>query len=198
MTGVHSQEKQLAGTDNGMATVIGIGFMTFFGAIWWLMAAGFAGGAQPLMIVAGVVVVGALVWRTVQFARAVGGRPAAPSPVFAARQRTFSRIGLTEGVAIAAGAIVFGITGRPEWIPAWCALVVGVHFLPLSRLFGVPIYWTTGLVLIAVATVTVLVVSLADLPRAAWFVVPGVLSAVTLWGTSVVLLRISVSPQPPP
>ncbi len=189
MTVERHYEDEAAGADDGMATVIGVGFMMLFGAIWWLMAAGFAGDAQPVMIVAGAIVVTLLVWRTALLWGAVGGWDARRSPYFEARQRSFTRIGLAEGVAIAAGAIVFGNTGHPQWIPTWCALVVGVHFLPLSRLFAVPAYWMTGLVLIAVAAVTIIVVPLADLAEEAWFVLPGALAAATLWGTAAVLLR---------
>ena len=44
-----------------------------------------------------------------------------------------------------------GLAGRPAYTAPWILLVVGVHFLPLGRLFGsVDLLWS-GLVLCAVA-----------------------------------------------
>jgi hypothetical protein len=68
--------------------------------------------------------------------------------------RVSRRYGITVGVefaAIAIGALVLGLTGHPAYTAPWILLVVGVHFIPLGRLFGsVDLLWS-GLVLCAVA-----------------------------------------------
>lgn len=56
---------------------------------------------------------------------------------------------------IGVGAGVLGATGSAQWIPVWVCAVVGVHFLPLARVFG-------GLLLVPLA-ITLLVVAAAAL-----------------------------------
>jgi hypothetical protein len=51
------------------------------------------------------------------------------------------------------GAAVLAQKGLALWTPLLTALVVGLHFLPLARLFEVALYYWTGgtLVLLAIA-----------------------------------------------
>ena len=69
-------------------------------------------------------------------------------------QRVNRRYGIIVGVefaAIALGAVALGLAGRPAYTAPWILLVVGVHFVPLGRLFGsVDLLWS-GAVLCAVA-----------------------------------------------
>jgi hypothetical protein len=62
--------------------------------------------------------------------------------------------GITVGIevaAIAIGVLGLGLAGRPAYTASWILLVVGVHFMPLGRMFGsVDLLWS-GLVLSAVA-----------------------------------------------
>lgn len=193
MTSPERSEKISMTHGDTMSTVIGVGFMTFFGAIWWLMAAGSAGDGQAAMWVAGAVIVGVLLWRVVRLWQSARGRDGERSDDWEERNRTFSRIGAIEGIAIAAGAVVCGIGGHAEWIPTWCAFVVGAHFLPLARLFEVPVYRTTGLTMMTLAVAGAVIIPAAGQPRAAWFVVPGCFSALSLWATAVVILKSSTT-----
>jgi len=61
-----------------------------------------------------------------------------------------------EFLLIAAGAFILGAAGAATWIPVWVCAVVGLHFLPLARVFP-------GLLLVplAVALVVVALVALA-------------------------------------
>lgn len=69
-------------------------------------------------------------------------------------QRVRQVYGITVGVetaVIGLGAAVLALTGRSAYIAPWILLIVGVHFVPLGRLFGsVDLVWS-GLVLSAVA-----------------------------------------------
>ena len=69
-------------------------------------------------------------------------------------ERVGRRYGITVGAEVAAivlGVVALGLAGRPADTAPWILLVVGVHFLPLGRLFGsVDLLWS-GLVLCAVA-----------------------------------------------
>ena len=40
-----------------------------------------------------------------------------------------------EFLLIAAGVVILGRTGSATWIPVWVCAVVGVHFIPLARVF---------------------------------------------------------------
>jgi hypothetical protein len=63
----------------------------------------------------------------------------------------------TEAAACALGAAALGLTGQSPFIASWILLVVGVHFLPLGRLFGsAQLLWAgPALAVVAVAaTVT--------------------------------------------
>jgi hypothetical protein len=189
MASAERSEQVLIPHGDTMSTVIGVGFMTFFGAIWWLMAAGYAEDARAAMLIVGAAVVTVLVWQIVRLRRSANSLNAHRPDHWEVRQRTFSWIGAAEGIAIAIGAIVCGTIGHPEWIPVWCMFVVGVHFLPLARLFDVPLYTITGVMLALGALLAAIVLAFAGLPEAAWFIIPGVLSAFVLWVTAAMLLR---------
>lgn len=64
------------------------------------------------------------------------------------------RFGLVFGIE--AGAIFLAVVGLnavhlPEYIPCAVALIVGVHFFPLARLFKAPVYYVTGALGCAIA-----------------------------------------------
>lgn len=59
-----------------------------------------------------------------------------PSPVDgAAAGKCFGIVVGVEFALVGLGAAILGFTSHPEFIAAWTCLVVGVHFLPLARLF---------------------------------------------------------------
>ena len=49
-----------------------------------------------------------------------------------------------EGLLIGAAAAALAQAGRPLLIPVAIALIVGLHFFPLARVFRVPVYHLTG------------------------------------------------------
>jgi hypothetical protein len=67
---------------------------------------------------------------------------------FRAVRRPYIIIVVTEFVAIALAFFVAnGIFHRPELGPDWCAIVVGVHFLPLAKIFRAPALGVFGVLI---------------------------------------------------
>src|SRR5262245_45039184 len=52
-----------------------------------------------------------------------------------AARRLWNIIVGTEFASIAFGWVVLGVTGHGEFIAAWVCFVVGIHFVPLDRVF---------------------------------------------------------------
>ena len=73
-------------------------------------------------------------------------------------------------------------------IPAVVCAGVGIHFIPLARLFHVPAYYVTAgaLCLIAIATFAI---APATSTAALWTLLPGIGAALVLYATCGVLLR---------
>jgi hypothetical protein len=126
------------------ALILGVAAMMWFG---WGQAQPPAGWALPLDIGTLVAIAvaggaGAIV------ARFRGGATAMADP------RVRRGYGITVGIEVAAcglGAAGLGLAGRSAYTAPWILLVVGVHFVPLGRLFGSPYLAWAGLALSAVA-----------------------------------------------
>jgi hypothetical protein len=68
--------------------------------------------------------------------------------------RTYGLCVLGEVVAIPVGALVIrAVDGPAELIVVWVVFVVGVHFLPFARAFGLPVFDLLAWALIALAVV---------------------------------------------
>lgn len=94
---------------------------------------------------------------------------------------TPERFGVVVGIEVAAagiGAVLLSRSGKTELMPAWIALVVGVHFVPLGPLLEYPLVYVTAVAVIAVAVASVPVARSRQVAS----------SAVTGAGTGVVLL----------
>ena len=77
----------------------------------------------------------------------------APDP--AARKRTMRIVAMAsaaEGLLIFAAVQVLHVIGHPDLTIAAVAVIVGIHFWPLALGLKVPLYWTTGLLLVLVGT----------------------------------------------
>jgi hypothetical protein len=72
---------------------------------------------------------------------------------------------------------------RLDLFPQWVEAVVGLHFLPLAKLFKVPPFYVTGMVLVLV-TLGSLLITVGN-PRA---IVALAGSGLCLWATAVVVL----------
>ncbi|MEZ4736462.1 MAG: hypothetical protein R3E79_55960 [Caldilineaceae bacterium] len=92
--------------------------------------------------------------------------------------RTFGIIVGIEFALAGIGAGVLAVRGKPAFIPAWIAFIVGVHLFPLAPLLKYPLLYVTA------ALVTI--VALIAIPLAQAQSVP--VSAVTGIGTGIVLV----------
>jgi hypothetical protein len=134
-------------------------FLGFFGS-WWTLAGclGFYGASIPVLLVVAVAGV-AIFLIGLLLSRSAGEEVVAQDKPDGRlrRQRTFRNINIAQWGAIAMLIVVLNVVGRTEWI--WCGLmlIVGLHFLPLAKLFASPINVYTGLALIGVAVVYPLV-----------------------------------------
>ena len=77
-----------------------------------------------------------------------GGETAMSDP---RSRRGYWRVVATEAAAAGLGVGALAVAGRSAYAAAWVLLVVGIHFLPLSRLFGNRGLFAAGLLLSVVA-----------------------------------------------
>ncbi|QHY96355.1 hypothetical protein SSPS47_14650 [Streptomyces sp. S4.7] len=175
----------------GRAT--GAGVMAFFGLGWT------ACGVTDMPVTAGRAVFASAALVSVTFAflaarrsRAAANAPTHGDPTADTRKKVgvrFALVVLAEWVAIFAIARVLVATDHTEAVPAFVAVVVGVHFFPLARLFGVRAYHLTGAGM-CVSALTAAVLAPLTSTAALWTALPGFGSAAALYATCVHLLRV--------
>lgn len=132
--------------------LVGVAIAGGFGIGWVLWAAsGLRGGAATAVRIAGVVIGALIVASALWRQRAVEPGAAAPrrgsESMF--RSRGYLAWVAAEVVALVVGNSVLGATGHGEYVAAWTALVVGVHFLGFGRLFVAMFYWVGAAFLVA-------------------------------------------------
>lgn len=82
-------------------------------------------------------------------------------------ERTYRRVVGVEVAAILLGVLVLGLGGLSAYLSAWILFVVGVHFLPLGRLFGIADLGVVAVLLVMVSVAAMATgVSGAVLPSA--------------------------------
>jgi hypothetical protein len=140
-----------AGTPGGTPSDLSVTalILAIAGALWfgWGQAEPPAGWGLPMVI-------GMFAAIAVAIVAAVAVRRFRHGATAMADQRVRRWYGITVGAevaAIAIGAVGLGLAGRPAYTAPWILLVVGVHFVPLGRLFGIADLVWSGLVLSAVA-----------------------------------------------
>ncbi len=126
------------------AVILGVAGALWFG---WGQAQPPAGWGLP-MIIGTLAAIAVAVAAGITMSRLRHGATAMES------RRVRRAYGITVGIetaAIGLGAAGLALAGRSAYTAPWILLVVGVHFVPLGRLFGsVDLLWA-GLVLSAVA-----------------------------------------------
>lgn len=179
---------RISGRLKGMG--VGSLFLSLFGALWMLLAL----DASSWIWLAACILLPAslLVMRAIGLLLAstqVRARESPPSLDELARirgvNRRFATVFLVEFGLIAVAANLLAHWGRQDWTPLVIAAIVATHFLPLARVFAYPLYyWTGGIELAACALIALFL--RAHLAAADPLV--GVMMALTLWGTVIIVL----------
>ncbi|MFI5954792.1 hypothetical protein [Cryptosporangium sp. NPDC051539] len=141
--------------DGGRGRGIAAAIVGFFAACWF----GWAqedppGWLVPLLVVGVVLSVVVAIAGIVLAVRS----PSGSSPM--ADPRTRTRYFVTVGIEVAliwAGSALLGATGHDEYVAAWIAFVVGVHFVPLGRFFAERELQLSGVLITIVAVVAAVV-----------------------------------------
>jgi hypothetical protein len=166
-------------TLRGNAT--GVTILAFFAVAWlgWGTGDHLPAAVQVPMMVGAVAlsaVLAVVAWR-----RWRNTTVSAPEPSWGPDTgRRFGLIVGVEWVGVSAAAFAVSVTGHPDAIAAVVCAGVGLHFIPLARLFGVRVYHVTAGVLCALAVVTF---ALAPSINPLWTLLPGVGGAVALYAT---------------
>jgi len=131
--------------------ILGIGRGTmvcaFFGGAWLGVGLAAAGKFSLWVIIAfSVCCLGLFAGSLFLIRRGNKLRPKTPAHPerYATMRKQFLWIVIAEVVVCAAVACVCGSLKRGDLIPVWIAAVVGLHLLPLARVFRAPAYYVTG------------------------------------------------------
>lgn len=149
---------QVAAATNNRTRGITAVIEGFFAFMWfgWGSADAPSWLAGPL--IAGQVVAGLLVLAGVVTAiRSTGERTPMADPLV---RRRYNIVVAAEFGILFAGSALMGAVGLGDWIPVWICAGVGIHFLPLARLFDDLRLVPLGVAVTAVAAAA-LVVGLA-------------------------------------
>jgi hypothetical protein len=142
---------------------------------------GIPGAGQLVVLVVAVVITVLLARRMRELAS--GGNAGSAAWV----RRRFLLVLAAELLAVAAIALFAGATGDSLVIAPSVAIVVGLHFIPLAAIFGVPIYRVTGSALVSVGAVA-LVARFGGSSASATLAITGLGTATALWSTASTLL----------
>ncbi|MGE3911919.1 MAG: hypothetical protein AB7K36_21350 [Chloroflexota bacterium] len=113
--------------------------------------------------------------------------PSAPTRLPPDWNRRLGLVNLLQAAGIVVSVVLLSSAGAPSLIPATVCVIVGMHFIPLARIFDEAAYTLAGLVLCAIGLVGYGMVALVDGPTSQ--VVVGCGAALTLWSTAVYLRR---------
>jgi hypothetical protein len=168
--------------------------MAFFGTLWASIGTGgLLGWGEPLSTIATILIGAALVcggivlWRSASRLPDTGAGDGDGNPM----GRSFWLIFGLEGLAIAIASVVCNAIGRFDLFFSIMAIIVGLHFLPLVRLFGMPLYYTVGTLLCLIGLIGLALVPVQTLigerEIGARSLIVGLGSAAVLWGVGFTL-----------
>ena len=108
--------------------------------------------------------------------------------------RRFAWVGAAEVIGIMVVNGICAVTQHLELLVPLDLMIVGIHFLPLARIFRVPRYYLLGALFALVPVLTIVLVPVhAQVGAAdAWFVIPTFGCSAAAWATSAFNLREAV------
>jgi len=128
--------------------VAGAAILTVFGSAWCIVALALWPAHPVWSIPAACVTTIVLLALCVMRLRASRYIPSIADPVAAAKgKRAGTLFGIIFGIEcglIWLCATLLAHLGLSIWIPIAVAIIVGLHFIPLARVFEVPLYYWTG------------------------------------------------------
>ncbi len=149
--------------------------LNIFAVIWGTI--GLAGFGWPAKAIPIAISTALIVWAS---------RVPAPVRTAADAKRIGRLIGtwtVIQGIAIFATFALSPKLGIPDAAVPILAIIVGLHFLPLARGIPMPVYFATGLAMIAVGAVALL------LPAANRYLATGIPCAIILWASCGALVQ---------
>ena len=151
--------------------------MAGFGIGWSLWGAGaLSGRASSVVQILGLVLGALLITAAIRLLpRAAGGTSMIAT-------RAYWTLVVAEFLAIGVGAAILGRSDRSEYIAAWIAAVVGVHFLAFGRLFW-PGFFAIGAILL-VGAATAVGFGIAGAGREVVIPVAALVAAADLFGSA--------------
>ncbi|MEH6939836.1 hypothetical protein V7056_18620 [Bacillus sp. JJ664] len=169
----------------------GVMFMTFFGALWASIGIiGSHGLVAPWLLVLSVVMTIILLIGAISlFGKARNMNNAFIPEVSEHRKKINRKFGLIfglEGLAIFIASVICNIINHFEVFFPIMAIIVGIHFFPLAKLFRENFYYGTGGVLCILGVITFLLptnVTVSNVTLIATSTFIGFGSALTLWLT---------------
>jgi hypothetical protein len=156
-----------------------------FGAVWMFEAVFFGGIATPVWLtVVGVVTVAAIAWPVIRLRAFRRLRySAVDRERWAAVKVPYWVNCAIEWVLCSVAAFWLARIGQYALIPECLGVIIGLHFLPLGKIFRSPVYYGTGAVMV-LGSMASLAIPAGHLRNIAAFGVDGL----SLWGTAAVIL----------
>ena len=170
-----------------VAALQGASILTLFGSAWCIVALALWPAHPVWSIPAASVATIVLLALSLMRLRALRNIPSIDDPLAAVKGKRagmlFGIIFGTECGLIWICAMLLAHLGLGIWIPIAVAIIVGLHFIPLARVFEVPLYYSTGVLCV----LGMLGCSLIH-DAGTRLLCAGLVMAAVLWLTAVLLL----------
>jgi hypothetical protein len=179
------QNAEAAVTQNqlsGRAT--GALFFSVFGALWIGLGLYVRETLTAVYVVPTAILLTALIAGALWLKRRAASFPHAPADK--AQSRSFNRINLAQWVAIGLVGVTFGRLHIELYALTAIVVIVGLHLLPLARVFHYPMHYVTGTALLAWAVLTLCFVSHDHLQS-----VTAIGTGIVLWLSAAVTLALA-------
>jgi len=156
-----------------------------FGAVWMFEALFFGGIATPVWLtIMGLLTVGSIAWPVIRLRSFRGATySAADRELWAAVKVPYWVNAAIEWVLCFGVAFWLARAHRYSLIPECLGAIIGLHFLPLARMFKSPLYYATGAAMV-LGSLASLAMHAGPMRNLAACSVDGL----SLWATSTVIL----------